>query len=202
MLNIYRSPLLTALLLLTACVTVNVYFPAAAAESAADKIIKGIYGADKAEPTGEEPVPGPQGRVYQQDENFLVRFLQSIIPAAEAQQADLDISTPGINKLQALMTERHKQLSAYYDSGAVGMDGTGLLSVRDANATPLKDRNLVKKLVLDENRDRNKLYKEIALANGHPEWEADIRRTFARRWVANAPGGWWYQDAAGSWLKK
>ena len=41
----------------------------------------------------------------------------------------------------------------------------------------------------------------IARANGHPEWEADIRSTFARRWVANAPAGWWYQQD-GAWKQK
>ena len=57
-------------------------------------------------------------------------------------------------------------------------------------------------LVADENRDRSELYKEIARANGHPEWEAEIRKTFAQRWIVNAPGVWWYQDAGGSWKKK
>ena len=60
----------------------------------------------------------------------------------------------------------------------------------------------VQQLVAEENRDRNALYAEIARANGHPEWESEIRSTFARRWVDNAPGGWWYQDAAGVWKRK
>jgi hypothetical protein len=46
------------------------------------------------------------------------------------------------------------------------------------------------------------LYTEIARANGHPEWEADIRKTFAGRWIANAPAGWWYQDSGGQWKRK
>ena len=37
---------------------------------------------------------------------------------------------------------------------------------------------------------------EIARANNHPEWEADIRKTFAKRWIDNAPKGWWYEDAS------
>ena len=74
---------------------------------------------------------------------------------------------------------------------------------RDANAVPLADRNRARKLVSDENADRNALYREIASANGHPEWEADIRRTFARRWVERgAQPGWYYQDASGAWAKK
>ena len=38
---------------------------------------------------------------------------------------------------------------------------------------------------------------EIAKANGHPEWQADIRATFAKRWVANAKAGWYYNDGSG-----
>ena len=45
-------------------------------------------------------------------------------------------------------------------------------------------------------RDTQPVYK-------HPEWEADIRRTFARRWVERgAQGGWYYQDASGKWVQK
>ena len=44
--------------------------------------------------------------------------------------------------------------------------------------------------------------REIAAANGKPEWESDIRSTFAQRWVAKARGGWWYRDAAGGWKQK
>ena len=53
-----------------------------------------------------------------------------------------------------------------------------------------------------ENRDRSALYAEIARANGHPEWEPDIRQIFARRWIDNAPRGWWYMDAGGNWTQK
>jgi len=46
------------------------------------------------------------------------------------------------------------------------------------------------------------VYREIAVANGQPDWEDDIRETFARRWIANARTGWYYQDASGSWQRK
>ena len=62
--------------------------------------------------------------------------------------------------------------------------------------------NLVRQLVADENRDRSALYREIAVANGHPEWEDEIRATFARRWIANADSGWYYQENDGSWRQK
>jgi predicted aminopeptidase len=39
--------LIACCLALSACVTINVYFPAAAAEKAADKIIEDVWGGDK-----------------------------------------------------------------------------------------------------------------------------------------------------------
>jgi len=116
--------------------------------------------------------------------------------------ADLEVNTPAISKLKASMQDRHGQLAAHYGSGAVGLTRDGLIAVRDANAVPLKDRQGVNSLVNAENADRNALYKEIANGNGHPEWEAEVRNTFAQRWVQKAQGGWWYQDAGGAWAKK
>jgi len=99
------------------------------------------------------------------------------------------------------MKKRHNSLKLYYVSGGVGLTDNGLITVRDAKAISLKDRNKVKGLVADENKDRNALYAEIARANGHPEWKADIQSTFSRRWVKKAAKGWWYQSG-GNWQTK
>ena len=99
------------------------------------------------------------------------------------------------------MKSRHNQIKPYYDNGSVGLTQDGFITVRDAKAIPLKERNSVKNLVADENADRNALYAEIARANGHPEWKADIQSTFANRWVDRAASGWWYQSS-GKWLQK
>ncbi|HHH13598.1 MAG TPA: DUF1318 domain-containing protein, partial [Thiolapillus brandeum] len=86
-------------------------------------------------------------------------------------------------------------------SGAIGLDRNALVTIRDPATVGLRDRNRLRKLVADENRDRNALYREIARANGHPEWEAEIRKTFARIWVEEAPGGYWYKKG-GAWKRK
>ncbi len=125
-----------------------------------------------------------------------------LLPFLAFAAADLDVNTPAISKLKASMQERHGQLAGHYTSGAVGLTRDGLVAVRDANAVPLKDRQGVNGLVSAENGDRNALYKEIASGNGHPEWETEVRSTFAQRWVQKAQGGWWYQDAGGTWVKK
>ena len=73
--------------------------------------------------------------------------------------------------------------------------------MRDATAVPLKDRGGINSLVSAENVDRSALYKEIAKANGHPEWEGEVRQTFAERWIGKAQGGWFYRSGS-DWVKK
>lgn len=185
-------------LALAACVTINVYFPAAAAEKAADRIIEDIWGKDKEKGGEQSALPAAAGQVLLA---ALRGTLDLVVPAAEA-QADLDISSPAIRSLTASMKTRAPDLDPFFGSGAVGLTANGLVELRDANAVPLADRNRVRKLVADENADRTALYREIAGANSHPEWESDIRNTFAQRWIANASAGWYYQNAAGEWVQK
>ncbi|MGH8672140.1 MAG: YdbL family protein, partial [Burkholderiales bacterium] len=100
------------------------------------------------------------------------------------------------------MQQRHAQLSELYASGAIGLTRDGMITLRDAKAVPLAKRQAIATLVAEDNKDRGALYREIALANGHPEWEQDVRATFAQRWVHKANPGWWYQDSGGGWVQK
>ncbi len=59
-----------------------------------------------------------------------------------------------------------------------------------------------KAAVAAENRDRDAVYREIAVANGQPGWEDQIRQTFAQQWIRNARPGWFYQNANGNWQQK
>lgn len=196
--------LLVFLIFVTGCITVNVYFPAAAAEQAADRIIKEVYGdkLEKMQPAAPAQPDDQSSYETLPVHGVATRLLEFLVPTAQAQEANMDISTPAINKFKASMTQRHTQLQPFYDNGAIGMDSKGLITLRDPKAVSIKDRNTVNQLVAAENQDRNALYAEIASANGHPEWESDIRNTFARRWIANAPGGWFFQDTSGSWKQK
>jgi len=207
-------PLKLALLTLFigACVTINVYFPAAAAEKAADRIINEVKsGAAEAPPAEAKPpaTTPPASSLQRERPSLLVaaigRSLEMLIPAAQAQDqsANLDVSSPQIRALTASMKARFAELSKYFDSGVVGLTNDGMVEVRDPNAAPLAERATVKRLVAEDNRDRTSLYGQIARANGHAEWEADIRRTFARRWIERgANPGWYYQDASGKWMQK
>ena len=203
--------------LLAACVTVNVYFPAAAAEQAADRIIDTVTsqpggsvsnGKSPANDTTPAKTP-PNSRVAPKAERPMLlaaagALLDLLIPAAEAQASpNLDVSDPQIRAVTASMQQRFGDLKKFFDAGVIGLTADGQVAVRDQNAMALADRAVVARLVTEDNRDRATLYAELAKANKHPEWEPDIRRTFARRWVERgAQSGWYYQDAGGKWVQK
>jgi uncharacterized protein YdbL (DUF1318 family) len=192
-------------LVLASCVTINIYFPAAAAEEAARTIVRDVLGKDQQdapkEKAKDEPQSSLEGDGYGQ--RLAMGLLDALVaPAYAAEQANINISTPAIKGLQASMTARQSQLAPFYNAGAIGFDKRGLVAVRDLSAVGLRDRSRVKKLVADENRDRNALYREIARANGHPEWEEQIRETFAKVWIQEARPGYWYQAPDGSWRQR
>lgn len=136
--------------------------------------------------------------------NTLIKFFVSLLALTAALNAfavDLEVNTPGVNAIKQSMQARHAQLAAHYASGAVGLTEDGMIALRDAGAVPLAQRQAVNALVAAENQDRNALYAEIANANGHPEWQAEIRSTFAQRWIQRAQAGWWVQSG-GAWKQK
>ena len=128
-------------------------------------------------------------------------LLVGIAPGVLA-QADLRIDTPAISALRESLRASHQQLRPLYASGAIGLTRDGNIGLRDANAIPLAERAQVNALVAQVNRDRGALYREIALANKKPEWEGEIRTTFAQRWIERAPAGWYYQNPSGAWVRK
>jgi uncharacterized protein YdbL (DUF1318 family) len=192
-----------AALALSACVTINVYFPAAEAKEAAKVFVEKVIND-----AAEAPKPAPQsgggsgGGMAFEAPRFDPLMLVGIAPAYAQGQPDFNIQTPAITAIQSRMEQRFDSaLRPHFDSGALGFTEDGLVVVRDAAALPLKDRVPVNTAVADENRDRKAVYREIAVANGHPEWEGQIRSVFAKQWVDSARSGWWYQRG-GAWKQK
>jgi uncharacterized protein YdbL (DUF1318 family) len=185
-----------------ACITVNVYFPAAAADKAADQVIDKVTGG-----TGSSTPPQSYLAPSRSTGEILLaavgNALYAIVPAAQAQGAEsLDVSSPAITRITSSMAARWGEMEKFFASGAIGLTNNGNVEVRDINSVALPDRAAVKRLVSEDNADRAQLYTEMAKANNHPEWEADIRKSFARRWVAKAKAGWYYQDDGGAWKQK
>jgi hypothetical protein len=197
-----------ASLLLSACVTINVYFPAAEAKEAAKEFVEKVI--NDAAPAPQPSGGGGMAMRAAPAERSVALALPAFDPlmllgigSAHAQgQPDFNIKTPAIQAIQARMENRFdSDLRPHFDSGALGFTEDGLVVVRDAAAIALKDRVPVNTAVADENRDRKAVYREIAVANGHPEWEGQIRSVFAKQWVDSAKSGWWYQRG-GAWKQK
>ncbi len=200
---------IAAALALTACVTINVYFPAAEAREAAREFVeKVIDQADKVNVI-EQPSSAPEddgggdgGMAELRMPKFDPLMLLGIAPAYAQGKPDITIRTPAIRAIQARMEQRFNLiLRRGFDSGALGFTSDGLVTVRDASRLELKDRVAMNAAVAEDNRDRKAVYREVAVANGHPEWEDQIREVFAKQWIASARKGWWYQQG-GSWKQK
>ncbi|MGZ5007495.1 MAG: DUF1318 domain-containing protein [Methylobacter sp.] len=155
-------------ILLTACVTINIYFPAAAAEKAADEIIKDIQKntPQQSEPKPKAGLPDWQANMYR----LIDAAINVVVQPAQADEANLAIDSAEIRQVRSAMEARFASLQPLYAAGFIGIQADGLLAVRDAGSVPLQDRNRVNKLVAAENADRQNLYQSIANANGHPEW--------------------------------
>ncbi len=200
------------LALLAGCVTINVYFPAAAAQKAADKVISNIMGPDNGAPAAKEPdsgaapasSSGDAGHGTRAGDPLAMRVLDALVPAANAAEpANLDIQTPAIEAIEARMRQRFRSvLKGLLDSGAVGFTHNGDVAIHDASKIPLPERARANQAVAAENADRAALYKQIAVANGHPEWAQQMREAFAKRWISRAHSGWYYKDASGDWRRK
>lgn len=175
----------------TACVTINVYFPAAEAEDAAAKIVSDIIGEDeRVEPLKDNP------------QSFNFNPLNFFVSSAHA-QVNINISSPAITDITSRMKSRYNSyLKDYLDNSVIGFSNKGFIEILDDKSLGLKDRQKVKIWVADENRDRKALYRELAVANGHPDWEDSIQNVFVKTWKDQAHKGWKYQDSEGNWLSK
>ena len=194
--------LTTMAVALVGCVTINVYFPEAAAQKAADQFIGNVLdqGSADAKPDAKQPPPAPKDN----GNHPSAMLLDLLIPSAQAAETpDIRIQTSATEAIRARMHQRFGgTLGKLLDSGAVGFTHDGMVAMREAAKVPLSQRAQANAVVADENRDRAALYREVAIANNHPEWESQIRTTFARTWIEKAHAGWYYQNAAGAWQQK
>lgn len=188
----------TLMVLLVSCVTVNIYFPAAAIQRAADQIVDDVRTA---------PAPTPEQKPDQTpDKKSRLEWLRVVAvgaAAAHAAAVDINVSTPAIRALKASMANRFSQLQPLYAKGAVGETSNGLVAVRETGALSLKEKADVSRLVDEENRDRTSLYAEIVKANNIDAGNlAEVQRIFANSWRGKSAPGWWIQQDNGQWAKK
>ncbi len=189
-----KRTIFLAVFFASSCVTVNIYFPAAAVERAADQIVKETWGE-----AGKTPAK-PQSRAWEIP--FRLAAL-GYVGQAEAQEADINISNPAIRALKKSIKARADAIKPFMDRGNIGIAQDGLLMIRTADGLNLKERAETKQLVDAENRDREALYAEIAKANNiSKDSIPKIKAIFAKSWIEQARPGWWIQDSQGNWKRK
>ena len=190
---------LSVLAVLASCVTINVYFPSAAAEKAAERFVGDVLGETVDDSFLFDPLDRSREVIYVAS----AAILDFLVPSAHAQQPDFKINTPQINSIKSRMAARQKQyLAGWFDAGAIGFSADGLVTIRDRSAVALSERRNLESVVADENRDRKAVYREIAVANGHPEWEQQVQQTWSQEWIRNARPGWYFQESSGNWKQK
>lgn len=192
-----------AVFIVTSCVTINIYFPAAAVEKAADRIVDEVWGDENMTPeNGEETIEDGQ---TQGSLDTAVRFAIALIGpgAADAAEADIDITTPAIRALRKSMQDRADSIKPYLDSSNVGLTNDGFLTVITGEGLNLKQKAQLTRLIDAENKDRSELYVEITKANNFtPDRVEDVKKIFADSWIRKARSGWWVQGSDGEWKKK
>jgi uncharacterized protein YdbL (DUF1318 family) len=185
--------IITVMLLVGACVTVNIYFPAEAVKKAADEIVDDVYkkGAEPAKDTK------PEGRL------FIPGNIDDLFSGTAWAQVDINISTPAIRAIRSSMEGRFGQLSPYYGGGNIGITNRGYLEVRNQGGLDVGAIGNMRGLVDADNADRRRLYQEIASANGlGGDTIPQIEKLFADSWQNQARPGWWIQRGDGSWVMR
>jgi len=184
--------------MVAACVTVNIYFPAAAIQKAADEIVEDVRGKSEKQKEKEQQKPDKQSWLLKEMQNFRLGPCD-----AYAQQIDIEVSTPAIRNLRQNMKNRFPQLKMFFDKGSTGENNSGFLEVRNITNLNLKEKSDISRLVGEENADRKTLYEEIMKANKlGPESLPKIQKIFANSWRNNSESGWLIQNDSGIWQKK
>ncbi|WP_291328402.1 DUF1318 domain-containing protein [Desulfovibrio sp. UCD-KL4C] len=190
---------LMTFLAVAACVTVNIYFPAAQVEKAAENIVDDIYGTDAQQPAKTN-----------KDSSSLSNFIAFMTPtAANAQSVtESDIeglkqSNSAIRGLKQTIASNHQQLIPYYESGNIGINKSGFIELRNNDGMTIAATAKVRRLIAQDNKTRDELYEEVAASMNIPGSEIQkVENIFTEVWQKKAPAGWWIQDAAGNWKKK
>jgi hypothetical protein len=157
-----------------ACVTVNIYFPAEKVESVAGDIVEDIRG----------PGTNPKEAPPKNDKSSLLQeTLFALSPSFAWAQEATTVSNPTIRALKQSMKSRYTQMKPYYQKGALKEGNDGYVSPGSTKGLGLKEKRNLNSLVSAENKDRKKLYAEVAKALKIEASQIDkIAQIFAKEW--------------------
>ena len=172
--QVVRILFFVSFLLVGACVTINIYFPAEKVESVAGEIVDDIRG----------PRPEEQQNSGGKTQGFLSgrSLLASLVTVAWAQDATT-VSNAAIRELKERMKIRYAQLKPWFANGVLSEGNDGFVATVNTNSLGLKEKSTVRNLVTAENNDRKNLYREVAKAlNIDPSQTGRIAEIFANEW--------------------
>lgn len=163
------------LLSIFACVTVNIYFPAEKVESVAEEIVDEVRGGASEE--NKESTNRTGDSVFKR--------VLGVLSCRVAHAEDItSVSNPTIRALKEQMKSRFAQLKPFYKKGLINEGTDGYVSLKDAGQLDLRNRRQLQNLVEAENKDRKRLYKEVARAlNIDTSQIGRIEEIFAKEWA-------------------
>ncbi len=177
-------------LLFLSCLTINIYFPEATVKRTADEIVEEVRGTKQEEKEKKEKKQSS--------------FMFSFVPLAYAQEQEEEkVTSPKIRALKDSLKQRFPSLVPFFEGGNIGEGNDGYLQNRTEENLPLKDKAALRRIVKDENSDRETLYAEVAKALDIDASQIPrIQHIFAQSWIKNAKPGWWIQMEDGEWIQK
>jgi uncharacterized protein YdbL (DUF1318 family) len=186
--------MLSVMFLAVACVTVNIYFPAAEVRRDAERIVEDVYGGLEEENGADQPGTG--------QESSLLMFLADMFGPATAHAQDVTAtSNAAIRGLKQRISKNLQQLAPFLNKGNVGIDRNGYLTLRNNSGMAVSDVAKVKQLVSSDRGLRDQLYAEVARARNTDQVNK-VREIFAEMWRGQARSGWFVQQDNGSWTRK
>lgn len=116
---------------------------------------------------------------------------------------DLTVETPAIKEINARRAKRVNDLNAHFDAGRIGEGKDAFLAERETGDLGGKEKAALRRLIKEENEDRNGLLKEILKGNKLPDDQFDeVQHLYARARMKEAKLGWWLESPKDTWVKK
>jgi len=181
------------------CLTINIYFPEAEVQKAAEEIVNEIRkeAEEKEKKDKDALMTEIDPMMGSGDESF------SLVPSPYAQEEVTEVTTPKIRALIQSMKERFPKIKPFFEKGNVGEGNDGFIHIRNETGLNLKEKSTLRSLHKDENNDRKNLYAEVAKAKDIKSSQIEkIQGVFAQKWIKEALPGWWIQEESGEWVKK
>ena len=125
------------------------------------------------------------------------------VPDGQDTKVNITVETPAIKEINERRKKRAGELKGHFAAGRTGEGNDARVAEREAGDLAGKDKAAFKKLLKEENDDRESLLKEILKANKLADDQiGNVRGVYAKALRKVAEVGWWFQTAKGTWLKK